>query len=261
MKINFFQKKTEETGNDVALVLTTCPACSQQSAGVVCMHCGESLYPKRITFPRLLQSIPDVFFDVERGLFYTARTFIKRPGTEISRYFSGDRLKHYKPLKYITFIGGLYAFLFIKFDINNGKQESAFIEFGEQWTSLILLLQFPLIAFTTWLFYRKRKYTYGEHLVANAFLIGECSLFNIILFPLYLILNGTSGVDILQTIYVFFILGYYTFSFYDWLYGRKTKRGLFISLAFVFCLFIMIMIYTLIIQAILFYIFIKMGWT
>lgn len=261
MKINFLQKKTEEATKDVATVITTCPACKRESPGMVCMHCGENLYPKRITMARILQSIPDVFFDIEHGIFYTARAFIKRPGTEIRNYFAGDRLKHYKPLKYITFIGGLYAFLFIKFDINNGKVESAFMEFGEQWTSLILLLQFPLIALTTWLLYRKRKFTYGEHLVANAFIIGECSLFNIILFPVYMMLNGTYGVDVLQTVYLFFILGYYTFSFYDWFYERKTKRGLAITIAFVFCLFIMILIYTFIIQALLFYIFIKMGWT
>jgi hypothetical protein len=261
MKINFFQNKAKAVTKEVVLTLTICPACHLESAGKVCMHCGENLYPKRITMASILKSIPDVFFDIEHGLFYTARTFIRRPGKEIREYFAGDRLKHYKPLKYITFIGGLYAFLFIKFDIDNGVEKSPFYEFGDQWTSLILLLQFPLIALTTWLLFRKRKYTYGEHLVANAFIIGECSLFNIILFPLYLSFNGTFGVDILQTIYIFFILGYYSFSFYDWFYERQSKRGLAISIAFVFCLFIMILIYTFIIQALLFYIFIKMGWT
>lgn len=260
MKIKFFQKKTEEATKDLTIIITGCPACKKESGGEVCMHCGENLYPKRITFASLLHSIPDVFFDIESGLFYTARTFLTKPGTEIRQYFAGDRARHYKPLKFILFIGGLYTFLFIKFDINNGTKQGAFQEFGQQWNSVILLFQFPLIALTTWLLYRKRKYTYGEHLVANAFIIAEASLFNILLFPLYYFFNGTKGVDVLQVAYLLFILSYYPFSFYDWFYDRKTKRGLVISIVFVLILFIMIIIFTIIIQVLLFYIFTRLGW-
>lgn len=55
----------------------------------------------------------------------------------------------------------------------------------------ILMLQFPVIAIFTWLFFRNRKYKFGEHLVANAFFIGEISITRIILFPLYYIYNKT----------------------------------------------------------------------
>ena len=260
MNIKFFGKKAEEESKDVTIVITECPACKRESGGKVCMHCGETLYPKRITFARLLQSIPDVFFDVENGLFYTVRTFFTRPGTEIKEYFAGDRAKHYKPLKFILFIGGLYTFLFVKFDINNGVRQSAFDQFGLQWNSVILLFQFPLIALITWLLYRKRKYTYGEHLVANAFIIAEVSIFNILLFPLYYLLNGTSSVDVLQLFYLLFILTYYPYAFFDWFYERKTRRGLFISIAFVLVLFIAMMIFTYLLQLILYYLFNLWGW-
>ncbi len=260
MQIKFFGKKAEEESKDLTIVITECPACKRESGGEVCMHCGETLYPKRITFARLLQSIPDVFFDIESGLFYTARTFLTRPGTEIRQYFAGDRSKHYKPLKFILFIGGLYTFLFVKFDINNGQKQSGFDEFGLQWNSVILLFQFPLIALTTWLLYRKRKYTFGEHLVANAFIIAEVSLFSIILFPLYYIFNGTQVIDVLQTLYLLFILCYYPYAFYDWFYQKKTKRGLFISIGFVIIIFIAIMIFTYLLQLILYYLFNLWGW-
>ena len=260
MKIKFFQQKIEEESKDLTIIITQCPACKKESGGKICMHCGEILYTKRITFIRLLQSIPDVFFDVETGLFYTARTFLTRPGTEIKEYFAGDRAKHYKPLKFILFIGGLYTFLFVKFDINNGQQQTGFEQFGLQWNSVILLFQFPLIALTTWILYRKRKYTYGEHLVANAYIIAEVSIFNIVLFPLYYMLNGTSGINVLQLFYLLFILAYYPYAFYDWFYDRKTKRGLFISIAFVVILFIAIMIFTYILQLILYYLFNQWGW-
>jgi hypothetical protein len=260
MKIKFFSKKVEDANKDLTITITACPACKRESGGEICMHCGENLYPKRITVMRLLQSIPDVFFDVESGLFYTARTFITRPGREIRQYFAGDRSRHYKPLKFILFIGGLYTFLFVKFKINDGGKASAFEDFGLQWNSAILLLQFPLIALTTWLLFHKRKYTYGEHLVANAFIIAEASLFNIIFFPLYYSFNGTKGITWLQVAYLLFILFYYSFSFYDWLYSRKTKRGLVISIVFTIILFITIEILTLFIEAGLYYVLSLLGW-
>ena len=259
MKADIVPDKVAEGNNH--LNTAACPACGQQSGGVICMHCGEDLYPKRITVMRLLHSIPDVFFDVEHGLFYSARTFITRPGTEIRQYFAGDRARHYKPLKFILFIGGLYTFLFIKFKINDGGKQSAFEDFELQWNSAILLLQFPLIALTTYLLFHKRKYTYGEHLVANAFIIAEASLFNIILFPLYYLLNGTSGVSFLQGIYLLFILCYYAFSFYDWFYHRRSTRGLIISIVFTIILFIMVLIFTIIVEAALYYLLSRLGWT
>lgn len=260
MKIKFFSKKLEAADKDLTIVITQCPACHKESGGEVCMHCGETLYPKRITAIRLLHSIPDVFFDIESGLFYTIRTFFTKPGTEIKRYFAGDRARHYKPLKFILFIGGLYTFLFVKFNITNGGKQNGFEQFGEQWNSLILLIQFPLIALTTFLLFKHRKYNYGEHLVANAFIIAEASIYKIVLFPLYYIFNGTSTVNILEGVYFLFIIYYYSFAFYDWFYQRKTKRGLFLSITFVVILLIFILIYTYILQALLYYAFVKLGW-
>jgi hypothetical protein len=103
--------------------------------------------------------------------------------------------------------------------------------------------------------------THGEHLVANAFIIAEASLFNIVLFPLYYLLNGTPAINFLQASYLLFILGYYTFSFYDWFYHRKTGRGLIISIGFTIILFIMVIIFTIFIEAGLYYLLSRLGWT
>jgi hypothetical protein len=248
MKIKFFTKKAEEDTRDLTIIITSCPACAGESGGKICMHCGENLYPKRITFPRLLKTIPDVFFDLEYGLLYTIRTFFKRPGRELREYFAGNRQKHYKPLKYLLFICGFVIFLNISFNIK-GTQEGLYAssykqqdellspanktgpkldEFAKQWESAIILLAYPFAALASWLLFKKKKLTFGEHLVAVAYFIGQVTLFPIFFFPAYYFWNGTNVIDVLYTIYFLFILAYLSYAYYDWMYAKKTISGFFI---------------------------------
>jgi len=247
-----------------------CPACAQPGTGGYCSHCSERMVPERITIKSVLKSIPDVFFDVEHGLFYSIKMLFKAPGETLRRYFKGDRQRHYKPLKFVLFIGGLYAFLFISFNIHGnapgvyegllkdtayGRVTGQQIDlFTAQWTSVIMLIQFPVIAFVSWLVFRKRKYFYGEHFVANAYFIGEVSIFQLLMFPLYYGLNGTRWIGVINNFYLLWIIAYYTYAFYDWLYFRKTTRGLLISITLVVCLIIMISALTFILSPLLYYI-------
>ena len=216
----------------------------------------------------MVTSVPDVFSDVEHGLFYTIKTMFMKPGETIRRYFNGERQRHYKPLKFILFIGGLVAFLFISFNIHpyyagddvfktsiytKAKINVRLLnQFAIQWTSVLMLIQFPLIALASWLVFRKPKYFFGEHLTANAYFIGEVLIYHIVLFPVYWLVNGTQWVNILYSLYELWIVGYYTYAFYNWIYGGKTTGGFFKSLLFVICTFIFITLLTLDINQVLY---------
>ncbi|MBL0054808.1 MAG: DUF3667 domain-containing protein [Chitinophagaceae bacterium] len=246
-----------------------CPACSKPGSGEFCTHCSEVMSPQRLSISHIIKSIPDVFFDLDQGLFYTIKTMFTRPGETIRRYFDGERQKHYKPLKFVLFIGGLYAFLFISFDIHgssSGVYENLLKDTAEgqlrgklldqftaKWTSVIMLIQFPLIALFTWMAFRKKRYYYGEHFAANAFIIGEVSLYQVLLFPVYYLLNGTAWVDTIGGLYSLWILFYYTYAFYDWIYHRKTVAGFLISFFLVLGLFLLVSLVTFFISPILFY--------
>ncbi len=235
-----------------------CPACKIPGTGKLCAACGETLYHKRITLTQLLKHIPDVF-DLDHGLIYTIRSFLTRPGKEIHEYFAGDRSKHYKPLKFILFIGGIVTLLMINFKIGNGSEPTAFEKFETQWNSAILIFQFPVIALCTWLIFRKRKYNYGEHLVANAFLIGEVIMFHIVFFPVYLLLNNSIGINIIYFFYLLWILSYYTYAFYDWFYNKQTAVGFFKSMGITIFIFIVTLIVSIPLEIMLYYITVKMG--
>ena len=56
-------------------------------------------------------------------------------------------------------------------------------EINRNYLTGILMLQFPVVAFFTWLFFRNREHYFGEHLVANAYFIGEVALYQDHSFP------------------------------------------------------------------------------
>ncbi len=152
------------------------------------------------------------------------------------------------------------TFLFVKFQFNNGTSITGIQQFENNWTTLIMLFQFPLIAFFTWLIFYNKKYTFGEHLIGNAYIIGEVLLFKIALFPLYYLLNGSLLIALADGLYMLSILIYYTFAYYDWFYKRKGSEGLVLSIIFVFLLFIVIMFISIFVVYMLYLSYIKLGW-
>ncbi|HWC52987.1 MAG TPA: DUF3667 domain-containing protein [Chitinophagaceae bacterium] len=244
--------------NDRFQIVKKCPACGKMSVGNYCVHCGEKLEHGRYTFQQFLKSIPEVILDNGFGIFYTIYELIIHPGQMVKSYFSGNRKKHYKPVNFFLFIGGLVAVLFISFHISapdanlyegwvNDKELGAQLDkINNEYLTGILLLQFPIIAFFTWLFFRRKEHFFGEHLVANAYFIGEVELIRLLLFPIYLLNNKTDLVNTLDLVNAGLILCYYIYAFYDWLYNKKTWSGFFIIVVFVVILYIIVMMLTMI---------------
>ncbi len=207
----------------------TCPSCSNTSNGSYCSECGERLHPQRFNLKRIIQSIPDIFFDVEHGLLFSIIGLLKNPAVTISSFLKGDRARHYKPLKFLLFMCGLYALLFISYKINGSsnpqyegvfKHETAVFmdEMVNQYQSIIHVIGLPVLSLITWLLFGTRRFYYGEHLVINAFVIGMIVFIQIVLFPLFLWKNGTSWVDTLYMLSALFTLYFCTRTFYGLFY-------------------------------------------
>lgn len=246
-----------------------CPSCGRMSPGYYCMYCGEKLHHDRITFKRFAKGIPLVFFNFGKSFFDTVFVLVKRPGDFVKKYFKGDRARYYKPISFFMFIASLVLLLFLTFhisapdnkifeDFTNDKDLAAKLDdFNSQYLTGILFVQFPIIAFFTWLFFKRREHYFGEHLVANAFFIGEVNIYKILLFPIYLAVNHTNAVNTLDEVYALLVVGYYVYAFYDWLYSRKTWKGFLTILVFVVVLYIFIMLMTYFLVPLLY--FIKQG--
>jgi hypothetical protein len=174
-------------------IAAVCMGCGTNSIGDFCNQCGENLHPRRFTLKSIIASIPDIFFDVENGLFFTIRQLLRDPAAAISSFLKGDRARHYKPLKFLLFMSALYAFLFNYFDIHgietlygdtaDTKTAKLLDEQYIKSQSIINVFAVPFLSLLTWLFFIKKGLYYGEHLLMNCFIMGIVIFIQNAVFP------------------------------------------------------------------------------
>jgi len=139
----------------------------------------------------------------EKGLLLTIRELLLRPGKFIREYLetAAIRKKYMAPVQYSVLIVGIYTFLMAyvpldvfeafqpkNLEVDNGEGK----EIGQQFTqlyfkyfNLVMLSFIPLTSVSTYLWYRKAKLYYAEHLVINAYVVGSYTFLSIIALPAF----------------------------------------------------------------------------
>lgn len=218
-----------------------CKACGNFNSGNFCKDCGEELHPQRFSLPKILRTFPDLFLDVDHGLLYTIKELFKNPGRAVRAYLNGDRARHYKPLKFVLFMSGLYALLFIYFNIH-GVSESQYADIAEkaeadmleqqttELQSIVNLVSLPFLSLTSWLFFGPKKLYYGEHLLLNSYIIGFVLFIQIVLFPVMLIKNGTAWVDWILSAVLLFTVYFVNRTYYGLFYSTTSTANFLVCL-------------------------------
>ncbi|MEM8527146.1 MAG: DUF3667 domain-containing protein [Bacteroidota bacterium] len=185
----------------------------------------------RIDFKHIFQGILKVL-NFERGLLLTIKEMVISPGKVVRTYLNGENRKKYThPIQYVVMLVGAYYFLFALIPLEmNGfdgfmaegmnisanqenltpdqveKMEEAMV-LGQEASGLMFkylnvftFLTIPLTAVFTYLFYRKAKFYYTEHLVLNAYITGTYSAIGLLLLPFYLFsffLTATASISLI----------------------------------------------------------------
>ncbi|MEM9887348.1 MAG: DUF3667 domain-containing protein [Bacteroidota bacterium] len=192
---------------------------------------------ERIDFRYILDGILKVF-NFEKGLFLTTRELLLRPGNMIKDYLSGARRKYTHPIQFVFVYVGLWALFLNQFKLDNagflqgfengmgnvGLEKGREIDAEEiaaiqdwmaagfdyffQYQNVYNIALIPLLSLLTYLFYRKFKLYYPEHLVLNAYITGMISFIGLLFAPIAffdfgttIVLGGLAGF--LYTIWVY----------------------------------------------------------
>lgn len=180
-------------------MMRDCPTCRKPGEGAYCSQCGEDLQPDRITVRYVLAQFAEIFVGFESNrLLHTFRDLTLRPGTTIRRYLRGTRQGYYNPVDYALLMGGLSILLSLflnesLFDSRKAEslrmaEDKAFMAFvlddiGTLF-NMMMIFQFPIAGFLTWLRRSKGHHTLGEHIYANAYLSGQVLAFNLLFLAL-----------------------------------------------------------------------------
>ncbi|SFI84160.1 DUF3667 domain-containing protein [Myroides guanonis] len=207
-----------------------CLNCKKELTGKYCSGCGQKADTHRITFNNFIShDVLHGIFHIEKGMLFTAKQALIRPGTASLDYIAGKRKPYYNVFLFILLTIGLMLFLKHFYNdllINQGRplsndsinlnQASKTINnILSQKTKIIIFLFVPFAALNSFILFNRKKLNLSEHfIIAGMILLGALILYTIgnIFFYLDLIIEFTNTftnrVGILLTFLIFLYIGY-----------------------------------------------------
>lgn len=181
------------------MTTTNCKNCENEFAGNYCNNCGQSAHTHPINWHYVGHDIQHGVFHVDRGILYTLKELILRPGISIRAFLAGRRVDYFKPTAMVFILATIYGFLYHSLNITivpdiagmgNDPQLLLAKKMEAQIISrysLYILMTIPLYALGSYLAFKKSGYNYVEHLVINLYLASLKLALQIITIPfLYL---------------------------------------------------------------------------
>lgn len=157
---------------------TTCLNCALPTSGKFCSDCGQKTDTHRITFKHFIfHDILHGVWHFEKGILFTLKEALLRPGKAALDYISGKRIRFYNVF-YLTllliglgiFIEHLYHEAQLKYVSNiepniEAPTSTMALNFIEKNIKFFLLLAIPAFSLNSYLLFNKRKFNYSEHII------------------------------------------------------------------------------------------------
>ena len=241
-----------------------CLNCGKVLVDKYCSGCGQEADTKRISFKNFFtHDVLHGTFHIEKGMLFTAKQALIRPGKAALDYISGKRKRYYNIFYLVLITFGLILFLrhfldelyigqgeIIKDKLYLNDASKALDEMFSKKSKVIIFLFVPLAAFNSFVLFRRKKLNLSEHsIIAGMILLGMLliSAFGNLFFYADLIIPfGTTFSAVMSWLVITLIIihigrGYYTVFGADY-----SKTGILYRIALFYtliCLEIMILFF------------------
>ena len=167
--------------------MTICTNCNFEITEKYCSNCGQAATLKRIDKHYISHEVQHLLH-FEKGLFYTIKQLLLRPGLTVREFIDENRSKHMKPFPFLILTSVLYtviAHFFHADEIYNEREkllfESSAVGDIQHWVQTHYgyanIFMGIFIAMCVRLFFRKYKYNFFEITVLICFVMGQGMLF------------------------------------------------------------------------------------
>jgi hypothetical protein len=203
-----------------------CLNCGHPVPDRFCGRCGQDAHhTHRLNMAHMLHDIPHSVWHVDKGIIYSLRTIITRPGTTIRAYLAGQRVDHFRPLSLLLVVTGTFAFLSSLLHIDMFpprdpamseemyQMQKGLTEMMAKYMSWVYVGLVPVIAGFARLFLRRGGYNYAECLVIAAFITAVCNALTLLSLPLMYIYSGTPHIQTLSLLVSMGSFGYATWAY------------------------------------------------
>lgn len=203
-----------------------CLNCGMPVANRFCGHCGQDAHhTHRLTMADMLHDIPHSIWHVDKGILYSVRTIITRPGTTIRAYLAGQRVNHFRPLSLLLIVTGAFAFIssILHIDMMPPRDpavseevyqmQKSGMEFMAKYMSWVYVALVPSIAGFARLFLRRGGYNYAECLVIAAFITAICNALTLFSLPVVYLYSGTPHIQLITYAISALSIGFATWAY------------------------------------------------
>lgn len=215
---------------------------------VYCPKCSQKVTIHRLTFHDIIHEGIHYFTHADKGILQLIRDLILKRGVVAREYIDGKRKKYFPPLNFFLLIATVFVFMSTlgtpsdsKKNIEKQHPEITEISdpvkkqhligiytrmdnvnlFTTKYSNLMAMCSLPLSSLVFWLFYRRNKYNYVEHVVAGMYMLGICILFYaLIILPSSYLFHFSKQYAVL----IFFLVQLIYFSIFYYGFLNKTTK-------------------------------------
>ena len=221
--------ETSETANSItpASHAALCLNCGHAVPDRYCGRCGQDAHhTHRLTLKDMPHDVLHSIWHIDKGILYTLKTMVRRPGLTIRAYLAGQRVDHFRPLSLLFLITGLYALLFsgLHIDMMPPKDPAmpeavyqmqvSFSTFFMKYLTWCYLATVPAWALAARWFLRRGGYNYAECLIIASFITAINNFITLLLLPVTYIYSGTPQIQTFSFYALLLVIGYAS-----WAYG------------------------------------------
>jgi hypothetical protein len=181
----------------------TCKNCGEEVSRDFCSNCGQKTKVDRINAQYILSEIPNTFFQIDTGLFFTIKEFFIRPGNSIRDYLEGKRKNYIRPIStFYALVANLISETTFLGEVVLGMAEGGPSAKSDPVLSTVLqwiaenhaystVLFLPFFSISSLIAFKKYRYNFFEHFVINAYITGQQA----IIYSFFVLVQYIGSVD------------------------------------------------------------------
>jgi len=179
-----------------------CKNCSSEVTLKYCPNCGQAANLKRIDAHYIQHEIEHVLH-FEKGIFYTVKELLIRPGENVREFLSDNRVRLVKPIIFIIISSLIYTLVnhffhledgYVKYDEATKSTTGLIFEWVQNHYGYSNIVMGIFIALWLKLFFRKLDYNFFEILILLCFVMGV----GMLIFAVFAIAEGVSKFPLMQ---------------------------------------------------------------
>lgn len=206
-----------------------CNQCNSELFGDFCASCGQPRKLRRIDGQYIFSEIGSVL-NFDRGILFTFRELLLRPGASVQKFILEDRSRLVKPILFIIVCSLLYSiaqqvmhfedgYVNYNFDELKNSATGAIFQWISQNYGYANILMAAFIALWIKLLFRKYDYNYYEIIILLCFVMGIAML----IFAIFGTVESLTGLPLFQ------FGAYIGFIYISWAIGQFFDKRKFMN--------------------------------